>query len=98
MTGTACLVCVHVGDGSQPVLNVVHYPADEQDAPMFGLTCGLGSHPTDAGRITRLERMIGQDPSLQALCDTLQPGQMAERTSPGLPWVVVPMPAEDAAA
>lgn len=89
------VVCDHVGSQGAPVCVVAH------DAPSdlsgWQLLCHA-EHSERNVRLTDLDRFFAEDPALQALRTTVPEGHMASRSAPGLPWVVVPLPAEDAAA
>lgn len=89
-------ICDHVGSQGAPVCVVAHDAADE-DLSGWQLLCHA-AHTEHNIRLTDLERFFAADPAVQALRDTLPEGHMATRTAPGLPWVVVPMPAEEEAA
>jgi hypothetical protein len=74
-------VCVHVFDGSSPVLLVSRPDGD------WCLLCG-GVHGDDASeyRVVGIGHMVEQDPSLREILD-LEREQEAERARPGEPWL-----------
>ena len=74
-------VCLHVFDGSKPVLFVTRPEGD------WCALCG-GEHPDDASqyRVVGLNHVIDRDPTVSEVLD-LQPNEEAEREAVGESWV-----------
>lgn len=90
------IICTHVAEKKAPAGVMVHdAPQHEQDSG-FVLLCGEGhTWPNDL-RIVDLDRYL-DEPDLQQLRATLHEGYRAARTAPGQPWVVEPIPQDEAA-
>jgi hypothetical protein len=92
-------ICSHVAEGERPALYVEHdVPLD--DAPRmtgWSVSCGAGPHPDSEIKIVNLDRYMDADPALAELRATLPEGSMAYRSAAGQPWVVEPIPQDEAA-
>lgn len=78
---TKSYVCIHVFDGSMPVLYVTRPEGD------WCALCG-DDHPDDASyyRVVGLGHVVQQDPTVAEVLD-LEANEEAEREAVGSPWV-----------
>ena len=86
----AAICCIHVLDGTRPILRVTH---DEDDG-CWQILCGF-EHDDSDGRVVCLGCMVQRDSSLEALSD-LPLGWCADRDSAELPWTRSENQPEDA--
>lgn len=78
---TKSYVCIHVFDGTRPVLYVTRPEGD------WCALCG-DDHPDEASsyRVVGLGHVVDRDPTVGEVLD-LSPNEEAERSSVGAPWV-----------
>jgi hypothetical protein len=91
------IVCVHIAEeGAAPAYLFRDTPQTETDSG-YMLLCSSAHVPAQDLRIVDLDRFIEPDPELCQLRDDLPEGQRAGRIAPGQPWVIEPIPADEAA-
>jgi hypothetical protein len=85
------ITCTHVLSG-QPITQV----SRDWDGDIQILCSGQHNDPSE-GRIMCLPEMLARDPSIEQALSALSIGQAAYRTRAGQPWVVEPIPQDEAA-
>lgn len=78
---TACIVCRHVVEESQPVRFASH---DAEDGS-WQFLCGAPDHVEEDAKVTGLGTVLRIAPDVREVAD-LPPGTFAERDDSGRPW------------